>query len=110
MATGQDWRDVAERWLKDTGRASYRSITDAQAMGELTATAREGRTQPAETAGGTVTIALVSLAVAGIPIVTTMGLMAATRAGVAVSAAGAAAGTGSIVVCLGGTSASGALK
>jgi pyruvate dehydrogenase E2 component (dihydrolipoamide acetyltransferase) len=28
----------------------------AQAMGQLTATAREGRTQPAETSGGTITI------------------------------------------------------
>jgi RND superfamily putative drug exporter len=38
-------------------------------------------------AGGTVTIALVSLAVAGIPLVTTMGLMAAIAVVVAVSAA-----------------------
>jgi RND superfamily putative drug exporter len=38
-------------------------------------------------AGGTVTIALVSLAVAGIPLVTTMGLMAAISVVVAVSAA-----------------------
>jgi putative drug exporter of the RND superfamily len=38
-------------------------------------------------AGGTVTIALVSLAVAGIPLVTTMGLMAAVAVVVAVAAA-----------------------
>ena len=38
-------------------------------------------------AGGTVTIALVSLAVAGIPLVTTMGLMAAIAVVVAVLAA-----------------------
>ena len=38
-------------------------------------------------AGGTVTIALVSLAVANIPLVTTMGLMAAIAVVVAVSAA-----------------------
>src|SRR5436305_15275694 len=38
-------------------------------------------------AGGTVTIALVSLAVAGIPLVTTMGLMAAIAVVVAVIAA-----------------------
>ena len=38
-------------------------------------------------AGGTVTIALVSLAVAGIPLITTMGLMAAVAVVVAVLAA-----------------------
>ena len=40
--------------IKDAHRMSLLEL--AQAMGELTATAREGRTQPAETAGGTITI------------------------------------------------------
>jgi 2-oxoisovalerate dehydrogenase E2 component (dihydrolipoyl transacylase) len=40
--------------MKDADRMSLLEL--AQAMGELTATAREGRTQPAETAGGTITI------------------------------------------------------
>jgi pyruvate dehydrogenase E2 component (dihydrolipoamide acetyltransferase) len=40
--------------IKDADRMSLLEL--AQAMGELTATAREGRTQPAETAGGTITI------------------------------------------------------
>jgi 2-oxoisovalerate dehydrogenase E2 component (dihydrolipoyl transacylase) len=40
--------------IKDADRMSLLEL--AQAMGELTATARDGRTQPAETTGGTVTI------------------------------------------------------
>jgi len=40
--------------IKDADRMSLLEL--AQAMGQLTATAREGRTQPAETAGGTITI------------------------------------------------------
>jgi 2-oxoisovalerate dehydrogenase E2 component (dihydrolipoyl transacylase) len=40
--------------IKDADRMSLLEL--AQAMGQLTATAREGRTQPAETAGGTMTI------------------------------------------------------
>jgi 2-oxoisovalerate dehydrogenase E2 component (dihydrolipoyl transacylase) len=40
--------------IKDADRMSLLGL--AQAMGHLTATAREGRTQPAETAGGTITI------------------------------------------------------
>jgi 2-oxoisovalerate dehydrogenase E2 component (dihydrolipoyl transacylase) len=40
--------------IKDADRMSLLEL--AQAMGELTATAREGRTQPAETSGGTITI------------------------------------------------------
>ena len=40
--------------IKDADRMSLLQL--AQAMGELTATAREGRTQPAETSGGTITI------------------------------------------------------
>jgi pyruvate dehydrogenase E2 component (dihydrolipoamide acetyltransferase) len=40
--------------IKDADRMSLLEL--AQAMGELTATAREGRTQPAETMGGTITI------------------------------------------------------
>ena len=40
--------------IKDADRMSLLEL--AQAMGQLTATAREGRTQPAEMAGGTITI------------------------------------------------------
>jgi 2-oxoisovalerate dehydrogenase E2 component (dihydrolipoyl transacylase) len=40
--------------IKDADRMSLLEL--AQAMGELTATARDGRTQPAETTGGTITI------------------------------------------------------
>jgi pyruvate dehydrogenase E2 component (dihydrolipoamide acetyltransferase) len=40
--------------IKDADRMSLMEL--AQAMGELTATARDGRTQPAETTGGTITI------------------------------------------------------
>jgi 2-oxoisovalerate dehydrogenase E2 component (dihydrolipoyl transacylase) len=40
--------------IKDADRMSLLEL--AQAMGELTATAREGRTQPAEMSGGTITI------------------------------------------------------
>jgi 2-oxoisovalerate dehydrogenase E2 component (dihydrolipoyl transacylase) len=40
--------------IKHADRMSLRDL--AEAMAELTATAREGRTQPAETAGGTITI------------------------------------------------------
>ena len=40
--------------IKDAHAMSMREL--AEAIGELTATAREGRTQPADMAGGTITI------------------------------------------------------
>ena len=45
--------------VKDAHRLTLRELADALAA--LTATAREGRTQPAETAGGTVTITTVGV-------------------------------------------------
>src|SRR5206468_12055710 len=56
-------------------------------MGESTARATATSGGAVVFAGGTVTIALVSLAVADIPLVTTMGLMAAIAVVVAVLAA-----------------------
>ena len=55
--------------VKDADRLSLREL--AEALGELTATAREGRTQPAEMAGGTFTITNVGVfgVDAGTPII-----------------------------------------
>jgi len=65
----------------------FRGLRDGHPMRE--SIARAGATSGGAVffAGGTVTIALISLAVAGIPLVTTMGLMAAIAVAVAVLAA-----------------------
>jgi pyruvate dehydrogenase E2 component (dihydrolipoamide acetyltransferase) len=55
--------------VKDADALSMTEL--AQALGELTATAREGRTQPAEMAGGTFTITNVGVfgGLVGLPII-----------------------------------------
>ncbi len=65
----------------------FRGIRDGLPMEESVARAAATSGGAVFFAGGTVTIALVSLAVAGIPLVTTMGLMAAIAVVVAVLAA-----------------------
>jgi putative drug exporter of the RND superfamily len=64
-----------------------RGMTDGLAIEESIARAASTSGGAVFFAGGTVTIALVSLAVAGIPLITTMGLMAAVAVVVAVLAA-----------------------
>jgi len=65
----------------------FRGLKDGLDMRESIARAAATSGGAVAFAGGTVTIALVSLAVAGIPLVTTMGLMAAIAVVVAVLAA-----------------------
>ena len=65
----------------------FRGLKDGLDMQESIARAAATSGGAVAFAGGTVTIALVSLAVAGIPLVTTMGLMAAVAVVVAVLAA-----------------------
>ena len=65
----------------------FRGIKDGLDLRESIARAAATSGGAVTFAGGTVTIALVSLAVAGIPLVTTMGLMAAIAVVVAVLAA-----------------------
>jgi RND superfamily putative drug exporter len=65
----------------------FRGLHDGLEMNESIARATATSGGAVFFAGGTVTIALVSLAVAGIPLVTTMGLMAAIAVVVAVLAA-----------------------
>ena len=65
----------------------FRGLHDGLAMDESIARAAATSGGAVFFAGGTVTIALVSLAVAGIPLVTTMGLMAAISVVIAVLAA-----------------------
>jgi RND superfamily putative drug exporter len=65
----------------------FRGLHDGLDMNESIARAAATSGGAVFFAGGTVTIALVSLAVAGIPLVTTMGLMAAIAVVVAVAAA-----------------------
>ena len=65
----------------------FRGMHDGLAIDESIARAAATSGGAVFFAGGTVTIALVSLAVAGIPLVTTMGLMAAIAVVVAVLAA-----------------------
>ena len=65
----------------------FRGLKDGLGMRESIARAVATSGGAVAFAGGTVTIALVSLAVAGIPLVTTMGLMAAIAVVVAVLAA-----------------------
>ena len=65
----------------------FRGLKDGLGMRESIARAVATSGGAVAFAGGTVTIALVSLAVAGIPLVTTMGLMAAVAVVVAVLAA-----------------------
>ena len=65
----------------------FRGLKDGLELRESIARAAATSGGAVSFAGGTVTIALVSLAVAGIPLVTTMGLMAAVAVVVAVLAA-----------------------
>src|SRR5215469_15927124 len=65
----------------------FRGLKDGLELRESIARAAATSGGAVAFAGGTVTIALVSLAVAGIPLVTTMGLMAAVAVVVAVAAA-----------------------
>ncbi len=65
----------------------FRGLQDGLAMDESIARSAATSGGAVFFAGGTVTIALISLAVAGIPLVTTMGLMAAIAVVVAVLAA-----------------------
>ena len=65
----------------------FRGLNDGLELRESVARAAATSGGAVAFAGGTVTIALVSLAVAGIPLVTTMGLMAAVAVVVAVLAA-----------------------
>src|SRR5436305_8108612 len=65
----------------------FRGVNDGLELRESIARAAATSGGAVTFAGGTVTIALVSLAVAGIPLVTTMGLMAAIAVVVAVLAA-----------------------
>ncbi len=65
----------------------FRGLHDGLDMGESIARATATSGGAVFFAGGTVTIALVSLAVAGIPLVTTMGLMAGISVVIAVLAA-----------------------
>jgi RND superfamily putative drug exporter len=65
----------------------FRGLKDGLELHESIARAAATSGGAVAFAGGTVTIALVSLAVAGIPLVTTMGLMAAIAVVVAVAAA-----------------------
>ena len=65
----------------------FRGLNDGLELRESIARAAATSGGAVAFAGGTVTIALVSLAVAGIPLVTTMGLMAAVAVVVAVLAA-----------------------
>jgi RND superfamily putative drug exporter len=65
----------------------FRGMKDGLELRESIARAAATSGGAVAFAGGTVTIALVSLAVAGIPLVTTMGLMAAVAVVVAVAAA-----------------------
>src|SRR5262249_57588890 len=65
----------------------FRGMKDGLELRESIARAAATSGGAVAFAGGTVTIALVSLAVAGIPLVTTMGLMAAGAVVVAVAAA-----------------------
>ncbi|HWF33050.1 MAG TPA: MMPL family transporter [Solirubrobacteraceae bacterium] len=65
----------------------FRGIKDGLSIGESIARAAATSGGAVFFAGGTVTIALVSLAVAGIPLITTLGLMAAIAVVVAVLAA-----------------------
>jgi len=65
----------------------FRGLSDGHPIEESIARATATSGGAVFFAGGTVTIALVSLAVAGIPLVTTMGLMAAVSVVVAVLAA-----------------------
>jgi len=65
----------------------FRGMKDGVELRESIARAAATSGGAVAFAGGTVTIALVSLAVAGIPLVTTMGLMAAVAVVVAVAAA-----------------------
>src|SRR5215831_13981626 len=65
----------------------FRGMRDGLEVAESIARAAATSGGAVAFAGGTVTIALVSLAVAGIPLVTTMGLMAAIAVVVAVAAA-----------------------
>ena len=65
----------------------FRGLSDGLEMNESIARAVATSGGAVFFAGGTVTIALISLAVAGIPLVTTLGLMAAIAVVVAVTAA-----------------------
>ena len=65
----------------------FRGLTDGLDMNESIARATATSGGAVFFAGGTVAIALISLAVAGIPLVTTMGLMAAIAVLVAVTGA-----------------------